>query len=758
MISLFFLNNHNFSYIKKGNKMKIHSTTIDLDGKKITLETGLLAPQASGAVTARCGDTLVLATVVNGGEVEGLDYFPLQVEYRDKHYAGGIISSSRFVKRETRPSDNETLTARLIDRSIRPLFPEGYKEEVQVLVNPLAIDGVNEPEILGAIATSAALAISNIPWNGPLGAVRMGTDKDGKFLTNPTNEQIKESKLDLLVSGTADSIAMVETAAQEATEETVLKALKASQPHLDTIVSAINELVAKVSPTKTKVVTKDLDKDKVALVKKELGSLEDLVKGLADKTVGFSPTVKAVTEKHEDLTGKEVSKIIDSLTKDFIREQTLDKNIRPDGRSPEDIRDISSQVSLIPMVHGSGLFQRGLTHVLSIVTLASPDKEQLIDGMKGEETKRYIHHYNMPGYAVGEPRRMGFTNRREVGHGALASKALEPVLPSHDKFPYTIRVVSEVMSGNGSTSQGAVCGSTLSLMDAGVPIKSPVAGVAMGLITDGKKYITLSDISGLEDHTGDMDFKVAGTKEGITAIQMDVKVPGVSADVLGEALEQAKKARLHILEKMLKAIDKPREKISPNAPHIETITIDPEKIGEIIGPGGKIIRQIQKDFEVEIGVEDTGVISITGKKADKTQEAKEYITNMTAEAEVGKIYKGMVTRVEPYGAFVEVLPGKQGLIHISKLSNDYVDNASDVVSVGDSMEVKVYEVYDQGRISLHPANMAPKSIDRPRPSGQSSRGKTFSSAEKPRFQVGDKPRSSRPARSQRPAKKFQDHR
>ncbi|MBU1071351.1 polyribonucleotide nucleotidyltransferase [Patescibacteria group bacterium] len=707
--------------------MKIHSTTIELDGKKITLETGLFAPQAAGAVTARCGDTLVLATVVNGGEVEGLDYFPLQVEYRDKHYAGGIISSSRFVKRETRPSDNETLTARLIDRSIRPLFPEDYKEEVQVLVNPLAIDGINEPEILGAIATSAALAISNIPWNGPLGAVRLGTDQDGKFLINPTNEQIKASKLDLLVSGTSNSIAMVEAGAQEATESTVLEALKASQPHLDTIVSAINELVAMVSPVKTKVLSVDKDEAKIALVTKEIGSLEDLVKGLAKKTLSLSPIIKAIVEKNEDkIEAKEVSKIIDDLTKDFIREQTLGKNIRPDGRSPEDIREISSQVALIPMVHGSGLFRRGLTHVLSIVTLASPDKEQLIDGMKGEETRRYIHHYNMPGYAVGEPRRMGFTNRREVGHGALASKALEPVLPSHDEFPYTIRVVSEVMSGNGSTSQGSVCGSTLSLMDAGVPIKKPVAGIAMGLVTDGKKYITLSDISGLEDHTGDMDFKVAGTKDGITAIQMDVKVPGVKADILGEALEQARKARLHILEQMLKTIDKPRAEISPNAPHIETLTIDPEKIGEIIGPGGKVIRQIQKDFEVEIGVEDDGVVSITGKKADKTKEAKEYIKNLTAEAEVGKIYQGTVTRVESYGAFVEVIPGKQGLIHVSRLSNEFINNASDVVKEGDSIEVKVYEIDDQGRINLIPTNVKPKT---------DSHRKSFS-----------------------PARKFQDHR
>lgn len=734
--------------------MKTHSITIELDGKKIILETGLLAPQAAGAVTARCGDTVVLATVVNGGEVEGLDYFPLQVEYRDKHYAGGIISSSRFIKRETRPSDDEVLTARLIDRSIRPLFPDGYKEEVQVLVNPLSIDGVHEPEILGAIATSAALAISNIPWNGPLGSVRLGMDKAGKFLINPTNQEIKDSKLDLLVSGTVDSIVMVEAATQEATEDEVLKALKASQPYLDTIVSAVNDLVKKVSPIKTKVTAKTPNQDNVALVKKEIGSLENLVKGLANKTIDLSSTVKAITEKHEDLDGKEVSKIIDSLTKDFIREQILGKSLRPDGRKPEDIRDINSRVALLPMVHGSALFQRGLTHVLSIVTLGSPDKEQLIDGMKGEETKRYLHHYNMPGYSVGEPRRMGFTNRREVGHGALASKALEPVLPSHDEFPYTIRVVSEVMSGNGSTSQASVCGSTLSLMDAGVPIKKPVAGIAMGLITDGKKYLGLSDISGLEDHTGDMDFKVAGTKDGITAIQMDVKVPGVSAAVLGEALEQARKGRLHILEQMLKAIDKPRAKISPNAPHIETITIDPEKIGEVIGPGGKIIRQIQKDFEVEIGVEDDGVVSITGKKADKTQEAKDYVKNLVAEAEVGKTYKGIVSRVESYGAFVEVLPGKQGLVHVSKLSNDYVDNATSVVKVGDPLEVKVYEIDDQGRINLVPTNVTPRSNDRPRPSGQSGRRK-FSSppSRNSGFRVG-----RRPSRPQRPAKKFQDHR
>ena len=733
--------------------MKIHSTTIELDGKKIILETGLLAPQAAGAVTARCGDTVVLAAVVGGGKVEGLDYFPLQVEYREKHYAGGIISSSRFIKREARPSENEILTARLIDRSIRPLFPKDYKGEVQVLVNPLSIDGVNEPEILGLIATSAAIAISNLPWNGPLGAVRIGTDKQGKFLINPTNEQKDNSKLDLLVSGTGDSIAMVEAGAQEVSESTILEALKTSQKHLDAIVSAINDLVNEISPTKIEVIPEDLDEDKVALVKKELGSLEELVKGLAGKTVDLSSIIKAITEKYEDLEAKEISKIIDSLTKDFIREQTLEKNIRPDGRSPEDIRDINSKVALIPMVHGSGLFQRGLTHVLSITTLASPDKEQLLDGMKGEETKRYLHHYNMPGYAVGEPRRLGFTNRREIGHGALASKALEPVLPSHEEFPYTIRVVSEVMSGNGSTSQASVCGSTLSLMDAGVPIKKPVAGIAMGLITDGEKYVTLSDISGLEDHTGDMDFKVAGTEDGITAIQMDVKVPGVKADVLGEALEQAKRGRLHILNEMLKAIDGPRKEISPYAPKIETLTIDPEKIGEVIGPGGKVIRQIQKDFEVEIGVEDDGVISITGKQADKVKMAKEYISNLTAEAEVGKTYQGIVTRVESYGAFVEVLPGKQGLIHISKLSNDYINNAADVVSVGDSIEVKVYEIDDQGRINLQPTNVTSKPENHSSPTNRPTDRKKFSSQKNRNFKIGDKP-----ARSRKPIKKFQDHR
>ncbi len=687
--------------------MKVHSTTIELDGKKIILETGLLAPQASGAVTVRCGDTVVLATVMEGGEVEGLDYFPLQVEYREKHYAGGIISSSRFVKRETRPAENEILTARLIDRSIRPLFPDNYKREVQVLVNPLSIDGVHEPEILSVIAVSTAIAISNIPWNGPLGAVRIGKDKNGEIIINPTNTQKNNSNLDVLVSGTGDSIAMVETSAKEVSEGDVLEALKTSQKYLDIIVSAINELVSKVSPNKITVVQPKLDEDRLALVKKELGDLEKLVKDLAEKTIKLSPILKAIVEKYEDLDAKEIDKMVDKIIKDFIRKQILEKKLRPDGRSSEDIRKISAKTSLIPRVHGSALFQRGLTHVLSIVTLASPDKAQLIDGMKGEETKRYLHHYNMPGYAVGEPRRMGYTNRREVGHGALGAKALEPVLPSEEEFPYTIRVVSEVMSGNGSTSQASICGSTLSLMDAGVPIKKPVAGIAMGLITDGEKYITLSDISGLEDHVGDMDFKVAGTKDGITAIQMDVKVPGVKADILGEALEQAKRARFFILDEMAKEISEPKKELSPYAPRIETVTINPEKIGAVIGSGGKVIHQIQADFEVEIGVEDSGVISIAGNKVDMVKKAKEYIVNLTAEAEVGKIYQGTVTRVEPYGAFVEILPEKQGLVHVSKLSNDFVNNATDVVKVGDSLEVKVYEIDDQGRINLIPTNVTP---------------------------------------------------
>jgi len=720
--------------------MKKHQVDFKLNNHQITLETGVFAPQANGAVTAKCGDTLVLATVVTGTPREDIDYFPLQVEYREKHYAGGVISSSRFIKREGRPSDNEILTSRLIDRSVRPLFPEGYMDQVQIVVNPLSIDEEHEPEILGIIAASAALAISDIPWQGPLGAVRVGLDNESEFLINPTREEKETSSLDMVVSGSGDSIAMVEAGSNEVTEDQILQALKTSQSHLGTIVDAIDKLISSVKPKKKTFKSPQVNPEITKVIKKAVPDFLAIAKAEVTKTGDRSEIINAIIEDNPDLDPKHIGKIFDNLSKEAIRKQTLEKGIRPDGRKPEEIRPISCQVGLIPRVHGSGYFQRGLTHVLSIVTLASPDKEQLVEGMKGQTTHRYLHHYNMPGFSVGEPSRIGYPGRREIGHGALAERALLPMIPDNGDFPYTIRVVSEVMSGNGSTSQGSICGSTLSLMDAGVPIKKPVAGIAMGLVTDGQgKYVTLSDIAGLEDHTGDMDFKVAGTKDGITAIQMDIKIKGVTADLLGEALEQAKTGRLHILDKMLAVIDKPRKDISPFAPHIKSLTINPEKIGEVIGPGGKMIRQLQNDYQVDINVEDDGQVSISGLSDDQVNQALQYIEGLTSEPEVSQIYQGKVTRVESYGAFVEFMPGKTGLIHISKIASGYLGDINTVVKVGDSIEVKLQEIDDQGRLNLVPTKPFQGSSTLP-----SSRRQSDSKRERP---------NSKPT-----YKRFKDHR
>ena len=725
--------------------MKLKSTTIDLDGKQIKIEAGLFGAQAAGAVTVRCGDTIVLATAVSGKRAEGLDYFPLQVEYREKHYAGGVISSSRFIKRESRPSDNEILTSRLIDRSIRPLFPSNYFDEVQVVVSPLSIDGVNEPEILGLIGASAALAISHLPWAGPVGAVRIGLTAAGKYVVNPTKEEKETSRLDLVVSGGTGSIAMVEAGAAEVSEDEVLAGLKFGQKHLETIIEVIKEFAAD-GKTKIIVEPEKFDPELVKLVKAKVDVADLLAQSLTSGGEGLKldPIADALMTEHPEIDRVALVRLIDKDVKDYVRKQVLGKKTRFDGSKPDEIRPIHVSVGLLPRTHGSGFFQRGLTHALSIVTLGSPADEQLIDGMKGEETKRYFHHYNMPGYAVGEPGRIGNPNRREIGHGALAERALLPMVPSQEEFPYTIRVVTEIMSGNGSTSQASVCGSTLALMDAGVPIKKPVAGIAMGLITDGEKnHVTLSDIAGIEDHLGDMDFKVAGTREGITAMQMDVKIPGVTAEILSEAIVQAKVGRLFILDKMTAVIDTPRASVSIYAPKVASTKIPADKIGELIGPGGKMIRQIQADHNVEINVEEDGSVTITGMDEAKVVQAKAYIDGLMASAEIGKIYTGTVTRVEPYGAFVQILPGKDGLVHVSRMSTEYVADANSVVKVGDTVTVKCYEVDSQGRINL-------TMLLEGDPTGRSGRGEGGDRGPRP---MGDRPR-----RDDSSFKRFRDHR
>ncbi len=683
----------------------ISTSTINLDGKTIILETGKFGTQAAGTVTARCGDTIVLASAVTGEPREGIDFFPLTIEYREKHYAGGVISSSRFVKRESKPSDNEILTARLIDRSVRPLFPKDFYDEVQIIVHPLSIDHVNEPEVLGIIASAAALAVSQIPFTGDVAAVRVGIDKDGNMIANPTSQQKESSSLDLVISGSTKGIAMVEAGASQVSEETVLKALKFGQEQIEIVIAGINDLVKQAGKEKKILEATVHNPALIALVDKKLNVNEVIEQS---KTVGgegikLSPIIDSLAGDDEEIDRIVLGRLIDERLKDRIRELIIKDKIRFDGRKTDEIRQITSEVGLLPRTHGSAFFQRGATHALSVATLASPAAAQLIDGMKGEETKRYMHHYNMSPIATGEPGRFGTPSRRETGHGALAERALMAVLPAEEDFPYTVRVVSEIMSSNGSTSQASVCGSTLALMDAGVPIIAPVAGIAMGLIIDGDNFVTLSDIAGLEDHFGDMDFKVAGTKQGITAIQMDVKVAGVTADMLETALEQARLGRLHILERMLTAISEPRAQLSKYAPRIESVTIPGDKIGLLIGPGGKTIRELQVLHSVEINVEEAdgkGFVSIAGIDPEKVAAAKKFVADLTAEVEVGTTYTGTVKRLMDFGAFVEVMPGQEGLVHVSNMGEGFVKHPSEVVKEGDTVQVKVYEIDPQGRINL----------------------------------------------------------
>ena len=700
--------------------MTYPQTTIVLNGKTITIETGHFGAQASGSATVRCGDTIVIASCVATNRVkEGIDYFPLSIEYQEKLYAGGIISSSRFIKREGRPSEGEILTGRVIDRSIRPLFDQSSRNEVQILISPLSYDGVEEPEILSIIAASAAISLSDYPWAGPVGAVRIGMDEKGEYLVNPTMEQKAISPMDLVVSGPKGGICMVEAGANEVSEEKMTGALKYAQEYVDIIADGIAKFAKENGKSKREIAPIEMDPEIAKFVKDEIGDIEEILKNEATKTgTQFSEVISAICAAHPEYNPSHIAETADHMLRDVARKNIIAKGHRPDGRDVEEIRPINIEVGVLPRTHGSGYFQRGLTHVLSVVTLGSPAREQLIENMRGESTKRYMHHYNMPGFAAGEVGRPG-TGRREIGHGNLAERALVPVLPDQNEFPYTIRVVSEVMSSNGSTSQGSICGSTLSLMDAGVPIKKPVAGTAMGLITEGDKYVTLTDICGIEDHLGDMDFKVAGTVDGITALQMDVKVTGIKAEVLTQAVEQAKRARLKILGLMTDVIAAPREKLSQYAPKIVSTKVPVDKIGDVIGSGGKIIHQIQDDYTVEVNIEDDGTVTVTGSDQTKVDAARAFIDSIVAEAEVGKTYQGTVARIEAFGAFVNIIPGKDGLVHISQVQPEVFK----AMKIGDKVEVRCYEIDSMGRVNLTMLKEGEAPIRAERPMG----------GERPRF-------------------------
>jgi polyribonucleotide nucleotidyltransferase len=691
--------------------MKYLEESIDINDQKLTFQVGKVAFFATTSVFGRLGDTCVLVTVTLGKENENIDYLPLSVEYVEKLYAGGRIKGSRWVKREGRPSDEAVLKARLIDRSIRPLFPKGFRQEVQIIVTLLSVDGVNSPEILAALTTSAALHLSPIPWAGPIATLRIGYIKangsEGSFIVNPDEEDEKYSILDLVVSSTKEKVVMIETKAEELPENLLLEGIELAKKESQKIIDFIDNLRKKVGQPKIPFSSPVFNNKLVQVLRKDFEKeIDNLVLRKAEKEFDDAEALEAVVEdvleKYKDEFDKnQILKTIDYLTKESIRQKILKERKRIDGREPDDIRPLSAEVSVLPRTHGSGLFQRGETQVLSVVTLGSPSLEQLIESPEGEEAKRYIHHYYMPPYSVGEIGRLGFPSRREIGHGALAEKALEPVLPSEKDFPYTIRVVSEVLSSNGSTSMASVCGSTLALMDAGVPIKAPVAGVAMGLVSlSDDDYVILTDIMGVEDFAGEMDFKIAGTRKGITAIQLDVKNNGLTDKMIAETLEKARLARLKILEVIEKTIPYPRKELSKYAPKVVVIVPPEDKIGDIIGPGGKTIRSLIAKTGVDITIDDEGKVNISGLDKEKVEEAASLIKNMVRDVTVGEVFVGEVKKLFPFGFLVELFPGKEGLVHVSQMGMGFVRNPARFVKIGQKVKVRVYQIDNQGRINL----------------------------------------------------------
>lgn len=677
---------------------------MDLSGRTLTIETGELAKQAGGAVMVRYGDTAVLVTATGSKEAKDIDFFPLTVDYEEKMYAVGRIPGG-FIKREARPPETAILNSRLIDRPIRPLFDKGVRNEVHVVATVMSVDYDCDPAICGMIGASAALTISDIPWNGPIAGVRMGR-VNGEFVVNPTKAQLEETDLNVVVAGTKDAILMVEGGAQEVPEEVLLEVIMAAHEEIKKIVAFQEEFQPKVGKVKREFPNKDVPEEIVAAVKAFAHDKLDAAVRCADKQQRDEQenAVRAETYEHfEEIYPENMNDVrlaFDKLVKEVVRHMITVEKIRPDGRQLDEVRPITCRVGVLPRTHGSGLFTRGQTQVLNITTLAPLSEKQTIDGIGIDTEKRYIHHYNFPSFSVGETRSSRGPGRREIGHGALAERALVPVIPSEADFPYAMRLVSEVLESNGSSSMASVCGSTLSLMDAGVPIKAPVAGIAMGLVTKDDHYTILTDIQGMEDALGDMDFKVAGTAKGVTAIQMDIKISGLSREILHEALEQAHKGRMHIMGIMMETINAPRESMSAFAPRIITMNINPDKIRDVIGSGGKVIRGIIEETGAKIDIEDDGTIFIAATEQSSADKAIEIITNLTKEIEVGEVYMGKVTRLMAFGAFVEVLPGKEGLVHISKLAKERVEKVEDVVNVGDEIMVKVIEIDKQGRVNL----------------------------------------------------------
>ncbi len=672
--------------------------------KDYIFETGRVAGQAGGAILARVGETVLLATATASTEPrEGIDFFPLSVDYEERLYAAGRIPGS-FFRREGRPSEEGILLCRLTDRPLRPLFPKGFRNDVQIALTALSSDGENQIDILAINAASAALMISGIPFAGPVGAVRIGLI-DGQLIVNPSTSQTEVSKLDLRVAGTEDAIIMVEAGADEVDEDTMLEALRLAHESMQGLINAQKEMAAQVSRPPMVYQLVEVPEETRGIAERWLdGRIAPIFGGTKEENDAAVNKLRdemlAAFAESGDFDPKNLAHVFDDELKKVVRRRILDEGVRPDGRDPKTVRPIWCQVGILPRTHGSGLFTRGETQVLTITTLGTPREEQTLDTLGPHETKRYMHHYNFPPFSVGEVRPMRGPSRRSIGHGALAERALLPMIPSEDEFPYTLRLVSEVLSSNGSTSMGSVCGSTLSLMDAGVPIKAPVSGVAMGLVTDGERYVVLTDIQGLEDALGDMDFKVAGTSKGITALQMDIKIKGLSNEILAQALAQARDGRLHILNLMIETIGEPRANLSEYAPRITTIHIDPEKIGKVIGPGGKTIRAIQDETGAKIDIGEDGAVYIASSGGEANDRAVEMVKALTEDAEIGKIYTGKVVRTTDFGAFVEILPGVDGLVHISQLADYRVPSVEEVVHVGDEIMVMVTDIDNEGKIRL----------------------------------------------------------
>ena len=677
---------------------------IEIAGRTLSIETGKLAQQAHGSALVRYGDAVVLVTAVMGGVREGLDFFPLTIEYEERLYAVGRIPGS-FFRREGRPTTEATLAARLTDRPLRPRFPKGMRNEVQIIATILSADHENQPDLLSIIGASAALSVSHIPFNGPVAATRMGY-VDGELVVNPTFEQLAEGKLDLTIAGSRDAVIMIEAGAKEVSEEIILEALRIGQENNVTIIGLQDEIVAavgkpKIEPQFAESPDSELLASVERIVRSDLEGIIDRGEGRGERNEGIKRAEhNAIEELGEEYDAKTVAKVFDDVLKKTVRAKVIKEGKRPDGRALTEVRPLSSEVGLLPRTHGSALFQRGETQILTVATLGSMSMVQKLDGLNPEDTKRYIHHYNFPPYSTGEARRMG-TGRREIGHGALAERALVPVIPDEADFPYAFRVVSEAVGSNGSTSMGSVCGSTMALMDAGVPIVRPVSGVAMGLMTDEQgNFQVLTDIQGVEDFFGDMDFKVAGTREGITALQMDIKVAGITQEVFRQALAQAKEGRAFILNHMLGTLAEPRSELNPNAPRMTRISIPVDKIGALIGPGGKTIRSVIEATGASVDVENTGIVTIGAPDGTAADHAIRMIEGLTKDAEVGERYTGKVTRLMNFGAFVEILPGKEGMVHVSELDTKRVESVESAVQVGDELEVMVVEIDRMGRINL----------------------------------------------------------